>query len=321
MKSQLPSQFSSVTGINQANRDQVAPSINQITRRPSISSDLSVGPQSIQRTDSRVGIAPQASIQSNQQQIPIQRSIQQQPQQQPNTQPHFQPRQILQQVNKNGYINKFVIVFIIFIILLIYNHVKLYFLKQPPLQQQAPQQFQAPRPLINRGPAPVQQQITGQQQSAPGQQQYQQINRAPVPQQAQQLPQQRPQLIRAPIPAQVQNINSTQPANLNQTSYQSVQNRPSQPQQFNQNLSSDGQGIRLNQPNQQYRPQIQQQQRPINPNYNPNIQKLPTHLEERNRMATEAANPNQPSYLISNSDDVDDVIVRPIGNVSIIFLN
>lgn len=166
--------------------------------------------------------------------------------------------------------------------------------------------------MINRGPPPVQ-----QQQAPTGQHQYQPINRAPVPQQAQ-IPQQRPpQLIRAPISAaQVQNISSTQP--VNPGAYQPVQNRPSQPapqQQYSQNLSSNGQ-VRLNQPNQQYRPQIQAQPRPINPDYNPNVRKLSTHLEERPRMATEMANPSQPSYLISNSDDVDDVIVRPIGNVS-----
>lgn len=184
-------------------------------------------------------------------------------------------------------------------------------LQQP--QQQQQQQFQVPRPLINRGPPPVQQQQS-LQQAPSGQQQYQQINRAPVPQQAP-IQQQRPppQLVRAPI--------QTQPVNPNQANYQPVQNRPSQPiapQQYSQqNLSSsDGQAIRLNQPNQQYRPQIQTQPRPINPAYNPNIQKLPIHLEERTKMATEAANPNQPSYLISNTDDVDDVIVRPIGNVS-----
>lgn len=156
-----------------------------------------------------------------------------------------------------------------------------------------------------------------QQQQAPtGQQQYQPINRAPVSQQAQ-IPQQRPpQLIRAPITAQVQNLNPNQP--INPGAYQPVQNRPQQqqPQQYAPNLSSDG-SVRLNQPTQQYRPQIQTQQRPINPTYNPNLQKLSTHLEERTKMATETANPSQPSYLISNTDDVDDVIVRPIGNVSL----
>lgn len=92
---QLPQQYSSA-GFNQANRDQVAPSINQIARRPSISTDLSVGPPSIQRTDSRIGVAtPQAPLQTNPQQIPVQRPIQQQ---QINAQPQFQPRQILQQV-------------------------------------------------------------------------------------------------------------------------------------------------------------------------------------------------------------------------------
>lgn len=164
--------------------------------------------------------------------------------------------------------------------------------------------------MITRGPPPLQ-----QQQAPTGQQQYQPINRASVPQQAQ-IPQQRPpQLIRAPISAQVQNLSTTQP--VNPGSYQPVQNRPPQPalqQQYSQNLS-DG-PIRLNQPNPQYRPQIQTQPRPINPDYNPNLRKLSTHLEERIKMATETANPSQPSYLISNSDDVDDVIVRPIGNVS-----
>lgn len=174
--------------------------------------------------------------------------------------------------------------------------------------------------MINRGPPPLQQQpISGQQQP----QQQQPINRAPVPpqQQQQQIPQQRPLLARAPIPNQAQNINSGQPVNPNQGNYQSVQNRPLAPQQqqFNPNLSSEA--IRLNQPNPanpQYRPQIQTQPRPTNPAYNSNVQKLPTHLEERNKMATEVnvPNPNQPSYLISNTDDVDDVIVRPIGNVS-----
>lgn len=188
--------------------------------------------------------------------------------------------------------------------------------------QQAPQQFQAPRPLINRGPPPAQQPAPGQypsqgQQPTSGQQ-YPPINRAPVPQQAQipQQQQQRPPLIRAPIPPQTQ-------AQPNQGNYQPVQ-RPPQPapqqqqQQFNQNPSSDGQGIRVNQPNPPFRPQIQTQQRPINPNFNPNVQnRLPTHLEDRSRMATEvnASNASQPSYLISNTDDVDDVIVRPISNV------
>lgn len=90
---QLPQQYSSA-GFNQANRDQVAPSINQITRRPSISTEQPVGPQSIQRADSRIGAAPQAPLQPNTQQIPVQRPIQQQI----NAQPQFQPRQILQQV-------------------------------------------------------------------------------------------------------------------------------------------------------------------------------------------------------------------------------
>lgn len=193
------------------------------------------------------------------------------------------------------------------------------------MQQQPPQQFQAPRPLINRGPAPAQQSAPGQypspgQQPTSGQQQYPPINRAPVPQQAQipqqqQQQQQRPPLIRAQIPPQSQ-------AQPNPSNYPPVQ-RPSQPppqqQQYNPNLSSDGQGIRVNQPNPPYRPQIQTQQRPINPNFNPNVQnRLPTHLEDRSgRMATEvnASNANQPSYLISNTDDVDDVIVRPISNV------
>lgn len=174
--------------------------------------------------------------------------------------------------------------------------------------------------MINRGPPPVQQ--------SPGQQQYQPINRAPVPQQAP-IPQQRPpQLVRAPIPSQAYNPTSSQP--VNPANYQPVQNRPPHPvpqqqqqqqQHYSHNLS-DGQGIRVNQPNQQFRqiqPQQQQQQqpqpRPINPIYNSNIQKVPIHLEERNKMATETANPTQPSYLISNSDDVDDVIVRPIANV------
>ncbi|XP_031624620.1 putative uncharacterized protein DDB_G0271606 isoform X2 [Contarinia nasturtii] len=271
-------QYSS--SLNQANRDQDArpPSsttINQITRRPSVvSTDLPVGPQSIQRTDSRSSVVPQAG----QQQIPIQRPIQQQQQQ-----PQFQPRQILQQQPQ----------------------------QQPLQQQQQQQQFQVPRPLINRGPPPAQQQQQQQPlQQAPGQQPYQQINRAPVPQQRPP-----PQLIRAPIQAQ--------PVNSTQANYQPVQNRPSQPvatqQQYSQqqNLTPSDGGIRLNQPNQQYRPQIQTQPRPINPAYNPNIQKLPIHLEERTKMATEAANPNQPSYLISNTDDVDDVIVRPIGNMKI----
>lgn len=34
-----------------------------------------------------------------------------------------------------------------------------------------------------------------------------------------------------------------------------------------------------------------------------------------------ASNANQPSYLISNTDDVDDVIVRPIANVRHIEMN
>lgn len=89
---QLPQQYSSA-GFNQANRDQVAPSINQITRRPSISTEQPVGPQSIQRADSRIGAAPQAPLQPNTQQISVQRPIQQ-----INAQPQFQPRQILQQV-------------------------------------------------------------------------------------------------------------------------------------------------------------------------------------------------------------------------------
>lgn len=179
------------------------------------------------------------------------------------------------------------------------------------------QQFQGPRPVINRGPPPVQQPAPGQQP----QQYQQQINRAPVPQQ---IPQQRPLLARAPIPAQAQNINSGQPLNPNQGNYPPVQNRPLAPQQqFNPNSPSEGQGIRPTQQNPQYRPQIQTQPRPINPAYNPNVQKLPTHLEERGKMATEvnSSNPNQPSYLISNTDDVDDVIVRPIGNVSRFFLS
>lgn len=184
--------------------------------------------------------------------------------------------------------------------------------------------------MINRGPIPVQQQHQQKPQQALGQhqqqEQYQQINRAPLPvvsQQAQ-IPQQRPppppQLIRTPIQPQVQNLNSS--TNPTQANYQvSVQqNRPPQPivtqQQYPQNFTSDGQGVQR--VNQQYRPQIQTQQRPINPAaYNPNIHKLPVHLEDRTKMATEAANPNQPSYLISNTDDVDDVIVRPIGNVSV----
>lgn len=172
--------------------------------------------------------------------------------------------------------------------------------------------------MINRGPVPV------QQQQVSGQQQYQPINRAPLPQQVQ-IPQQRPpQLVRTPsIPPQAPNSSLTPPVNPSQTNYQAVQNRPIQPtsqQQYTQNLLTDGQAIRLSQSNQQYRPQIQtqlqSQTRPINPVYNSNIQKLPTHLEVREKMATEAANPTQPSYIISNSDDVDDVIVRPIGNVS-----
>lgn len=94
---QLPQQYSSVAGLNQANRDQVAPTINQIVRRPSVvSTELPIGHQTIQRTDSRIGVAPQAPLQSSQQQISIQRPILQQ--QQSNTQPQYQPRQILQQV-------------------------------------------------------------------------------------------------------------------------------------------------------------------------------------------------------------------------------
>lgn len=191
--------------------------------------------------------------------------------------------------------------------------------------------------MINRGPPPpVQQSAPGAyptqgQQPASGQQ-YQQVNRAPVPQLAQVPPQQqqqqqpqlqqpqqqqqRPPLNRAQVPPQSQ----VQP---NQGNYPPIQ-RPTQPPsqpQYNPNQASDGQGIRLNQPNPPFRPQIQtQQQRPINPTFNPNVQnRLPTHLEDRNRMATEvnASNANQPSYLISNTDDVDDVIVRPISSVSI----
>lgn len=99
VKPQLPQQYSSLAGLNQANRDQVAPTINQITRRPSVvSTELPIGHQSIQRTDSRIGAAPQAPLQApSQQQIPIQRPIQQQ-QHQPSAQPQYQPRQILQQV-------------------------------------------------------------------------------------------------------------------------------------------------------------------------------------------------------------------------------
>lgn len=84
-------------------------------------------------------------------------------------------------------------------------------------------------------------------------------------------------------------------------------------QQYNHNI------ILQSNPN-QYRPQIQTQAKPINPLYNQNIQRLPIHLEER-RMATEVNQSSigkpQPSYIISNSDDVDDVIVRPISNMQL----
>lgn len=109
---QLPQQYSSVQGLSQANRDQIAASsINQIGRRPSAQqqqqpSDLPVAPQSsIQRPDSRIGSAQKAPLSAHQQPpISVQRPIQpqQQQQQQPSqpqsAQPQYQPRQILQQV-------------------------------------------------------------------------------------------------------------------------------------------------------------------------------------------------------------------------------
>lgn len=97
---QLPSQpfSSSASGLNQANREQVASSIIQSGRRPS-PTDL---PVASQRPDSRVGSVQQAPLPAPQQQpISVQRPIQQQQppqQQQQNAQPQYQPRQILQQV-------------------------------------------------------------------------------------------------------------------------------------------------------------------------------------------------------------------------------
>lgn len=95
------------TGLNQANRDQIASSINQIGRRPSAQQpgDYSAPPQStIQRPDSRIGSAqPTAPLSAQQQQqqppISVQRPVQPQQQQQ---QPQYQPRQIIQQVIFNS---------------------------------------------------------------------------------------------------------------------------------------------------------------------------------------------------------------------------
>lgn len=106
MKSQqqLPPQpYSSASALNQANRDQVASSINQIGRRPSAQQPTDQ-PVANQRPDSRIGSAQQAPLPQQQQPISVQRPIQQHQQQQPqqqqqqNAQPQFQPRQILQQV-------------------------------------------------------------------------------------------------------------------------------------------------------------------------------------------------------------------------------
>lgn len=94
---QLPSQqYSSAAVTNQANRDQVASSIG---RRPSIQQPTDL-PAALQRPDSRIGSAHQASVPQQQQPISVQRPIQQhQPQQQQqNVQTQYQPRQISQQV-------------------------------------------------------------------------------------------------------------------------------------------------------------------------------------------------------------------------------
>lgn len=93
---QLPPQpYSSAAALNQANRDQVASSINQIGRRPSAQQPTDQ-PVATQRPDSRIGSAQQAPLPQQQQPISVQRPIQQHQQQ--NAQPQFQPRQILQQV-------------------------------------------------------------------------------------------------------------------------------------------------------------------------------------------------------------------------------
>lgn len=82
------------------------------------------------------------------------------------------------------------------------------------------------------------------------------------------------------------------------------------------------QAVRLN-PGQQYRipNPYQVQQQPIRPGNQPIASNLTKLQEDRRKMSADInviPENKQPSYIISNSDDVDDVIVRPISQSSVI---
>lgn len=279
-----------------------APQLNQISRRPSVT--YSTGeipvraappPQTLQRLDSRQSfpLQPQPQYQNTNQlpggqQLQQPRIIQQRPIGAPTPQPQYQ---------------------------------------QP---QQQPRIENPNRPqLINRVPAPnpIQSHLINRPSIAPGTQlpQQQAINRLPLNRPpTQNLPHTQPQINPASAIFQQNQQASQQKPVPNQPPIRVAGPPQLAPNQY-QVASTNGQqiqNIRLNQPGQYRVPQPQQFQAPIQPRpptntfINPNnpTQKLPIHLEERARMAAEinAGEKHQPSYIISNSDDVDDVIVRPI---------
>lgn len=301
----MPSQqFNSSVALNQQlpirNPNPVQnqnPAQPQLIRRPSINATgdnnlLIRQPQPVQRIDSRTTVGPTQIAQQQQQQfVSSVRPIQQQ-QQLPSSQQSGAPVQYQQ---------------------------------RPVITTQQPQirADNISNIVVNRGPPP-----NLQQQNQPN------LSRAAAPPpslaqtpQFQSQQQQRLPLNRAPIPSQqpAPNTNlaqyTSQPAPQNPLQNQTIRIQ-NQPAQLIQNTTSDG--VRLSS-TPQYRPQLQQSQQPqqiqqpprqINPSY-----KLPTHFEEERRglrMATDINQAStQPSYIISNSDDVDDVIVRPIANLDL----
>lgn len=321
-------------------RNPVQQPINQtITRRPSVTytGEIVRGPAPpppLQRIDSRTAISqpiqqstqPQQYQTIQQQNRPIQ---QQQPssgqQQQPrlvqqHSQQQFQQKQPLHQSQPIHQPQT---------PLQTQNH------QQPVTYQQRPSgpQYQQSRPeLVTRRPSiqQVQAPLISQQQQQPLPQ-----NRPLVPtnQQAhpiqvqKQLSQQSFQQNRPPPPVSLQHLNSAQnlqirPAPPQPQGYSRSPTpqgqAPTQQQQLNQ-LHSGSSDVNRTNPG-VYRVQNPYQQaqpiRPGNPTISNNLARL---QEERRKMSAEIntiPENKQPSYIISNSDDVDDVIVRPISQTS-----
>lgn len=316
---------------------------NIITRRPSVTYTgenivrVPAPPPILQRIDSRSAISqPTQPIQPQQYQTvqqnrPIQQPTgQQPPQQQPKprlvqqlSQQQFQPpKQPLhpQQQPQAQQVHQ----------------------QQPPLQVQNHQQqvayqqrppgpqYQQPRPeLVTRRPSVqlIQGPLISQQNRplAPAnqyQQPGQQGHLNPVHQAPQQIQQQNRPI--APTQAQVQHLNSVQNPQIKAGVPQGYSRSPtpqgqaSTQQQLNQPYSGPTDVNRVN-PTQYRVPNPHQAQpvRPGNPSISNNLARL---QEERRKMSAEINSVpeiKQPSYIISNSDDVDDVIVRPISQSSI----